>query len=384
MSWVGSYEIAWHVPDQVTTIVGVRPNAALVRAPGVSVSSRSLKMFIHTQGSLLAYTVASSGPLQHDIEGHITPPWSVGYDVTDLSDPAAAGVSIVQRRIAQDEPIWLQEWDDFGEHSAEVLRGVGTDQFHVLRPVCDLYDASPAETMRAITEYNLEADASTRRLFDVVRNGTQVRSTDSVGWKYRARVSAWLLDQPVLMEYPVAQSLGYSGSVVQRMEARTDGDVPERFDAAYVDAQRAVRSFIEHCQIAAKLALDTPQPVTVTTERGQLVFQNVRVSPSIRGLRVDLPTGGRLFYREASLRPGNGDLIHKGRPLARRRIAHDILRQSAFDVALMSEWHLRTDRPELEMHKAFVTWVKESLHKVTVGAVRVLKTTGGAVGAEEV
>lgn len=285
------------------------------------------------------------------------------------------------QRIAIGEPVWLQEWDDFGEHAADVLRHVGVEQFHVLRPLCDLYDASPAEVMRAITEYDLAADVSTRRLFDNVRQGAEPRNQDSVGWRYRARTSAWLLGHAPLIDYPVAQTLGYRGSVVERMEGRPAGDVPERFDGAYIDAKKAVESFVQHTVIAAKMALDTPQPVTVTTNRGEAVFQNVRVSPSIRGLRVDLPTGGRLFYREASLRPGNGDLIHKGRPLARRRIAHDILRQTALDVAVMSEWHVRNDKPPHAQFTDFQSWSTWALSTARIGAVWGVEPTAAMVGA---
>ena len=157
-----------------------------------------------------------------------------------------------------------------------------------------------------------------------------------IGWRFRAKVASWALAQHALTSNPVSHAMGYRDSVVARMEPTGAPFTPET-PPQDIDALRAMRFFVDHVEVAAKVALDTPQETTLDLKPkglGPITFQNVRMSREVRGLLVELPTGGMRFYREVMLAPGSGKIVHGGRDLPRRRIPFDLLTTMAHDMAL--------------------------------------------------
>lgn len=183
---------------------------------------------------------------------------------------------------------------------------------------------------------------------------------DGIGWRWRATVASWALHQHGLTTHPVSHAMGYRDSVVARMEPFGMAFTPETPPQA-IDALQAMRFFVDHVEVAAKVALDTPQTTTLHLKPKGLepiTFQNVRMSRDVRGLLVTLPTGGMRFYRDAMLAPGSGRIIHGGRDMPRRRIPFDLLVTMSHDMTLRKIARRENiDKGPCEVLDSFDSWL---------------------------
>lgn len=327
-------------------------------------------IYLHADGPLLAYTLPPGVPGSIDTPEVPGVAWSAVYGVIEHFDDDHTRnhgplMRLIQR-IRNGEPLMLQEWPSALRATpwGDLLRFPGIDQVMVLRPLCDLYSASPAEMMTSIGEaarYGEQIVPPSLSLeYAVVMDGRDPRPVDKVGWRSRARAFAWAMGDARIATHPVAHAMGYTGTTMQRLEAHGPPWTPESMPQ-HIDAVNAVRAFIRHCEVAAKLALDTPQPITLTLVPGDLSFEHVRISGSIRGLRVSLPTGGVLFYRDATLDRSTGKIIYKGRPMASRRIPLDVAHNIALDVYRSTMWgiHFAHGAEPHPVAGAFSKWAEE-------------------------
>lgn len=306
-------------------------------------------IYLHADGRLLAYTLRPGVPAPqrtHEVPGVA---WSQPYAVLEHFDDELTrdhGPTLrVIQRISSGEDVMLQEWPSALRATpwADLLDLAGVDQVMVLRPLCDLYGASPDEVMSALAQ----ADRYGQRIipeslsleYAIVNAGVAPRPLHKIGWRSRARTFAWALGHAGIATHPVAHAMGYTGTTMQRMEAHGPPWTPES-PPQDIDAVNKVKAFIRHCEVAAKLALDTPQPITLELTPGELVFEHVRISDSIKGLRVSLPTGGCVFYRDATLDRSTGKVMIHGRPAASRRIPMDVAYTFAQDVYRATIWSI--------------------------------------------
>lgn len=328
-------------------------------------------MHVHTDGPLLAYTLPPGiNPLRR------CPPmvgvsWSAPYAVLEHHDDdhtrEQGGLLRMIQRIHTGETLWLQEWPDHIKAGpwGSLMDMVTAGQTLVLRPLCDLYDASPDEVMRVVDDAGddgLETVMPPSMSVECANavGGMRPAERERVGWRFRAKVAAWALNDARITTHPISHALGYRDSVMRRMEPAGTPWTPESAPQA-IDAVKRVEAFVRHVDVAAKVALDTPQPVTLDLSMGKVVFENVRVSPSIRGLRITLPTGGWRFYREAKLTTGGKITMGDGtRPLATKRIPMDIFYQLGLDMYIWTKWCSRhgfnVGRHDLTRH--LDTWLR--------------------------
>jgi hypothetical protein len=330
-------------------------------------------IFIHVDQGHLAFSVAgdhSPGCDTFILEGM---DWRIPYAVLtllDLETQSGPYLRLLQR-IREGQTVWLQEWPSHPAYGLQVspwaflLDECGTGQVGVLDALCRLYDANVAEIIEIVAQ---DADAgdcvpATMQLeFDTGARGlTPIDRAEDIGWRFRANVLGWALKNYHVGTHPVSHAMGYRESVMRRMEPAGVPWTPES-PPQHIDALQAVRFFVDHVDVAVRCALDTPQPVTLDLSMGKLTFENVRITKAVRGLRVTLPTGGALFYREASLLPGSGEVMLKSRKVPRRRIPMDIAYQLAADVVHMQRDHGLNNPSEHPPHlvEKYADWMRSS------------------------
>lgn len=240
------------------------------------------------------------------------------------------------------------------------------------------YDASPDEFMsmveggRRVFQPQLTDMRMSHLLYmdePTLRNPTMWNY--GLSWVTRSQALSWMIQNPYASMHPVHQYFGYGFEAARHMDTSIVAwpELDKYLGApALIDLQRTVRGFIDHVNIAAKCALDTPQPVTLdygARDRHTITFENRRLSSSVRGLHITLPTGGLVFLRGAELVPGSGAILHKGRAVPSRKIAMAIIEQTAFDLVVARVWRTRCGHigrafglPEVTHLDEYAGWVK--------------------------
>lgn len=324
-------------------------------------------IYIHIDGRLMFATDAPGQPPIDMIpyEG-FQPPHPLTYSSMWYSDSDEAyehrAFIRVLRRISAGEPV-MMTMPLHNMHSpwADTLRGLlGTAQGFNMRWMVNTYGCSFTEAMRMLeTCQDYMSDPRWPSLFaaSVIDSDdlNPPHPTEGITWQFRAKVAGWALAQHGCSSHPVSHAMGYRDSVVQRMEPSGVPHTPEA-PPQDIDALQATRFFVDHVEVACKVALDTPQGTTLhlkPTGLEPIRFANVRMSRDVRGLRIILPTGGLLFYRDATLSPGNGSIIYNGRAMPRRKIPFDIMTTMAHDLAIthMERRIIGGEHPALESYE---------------------------------
>lgn len=331
-------------------------------------------IYLHADGPLLAYTLPTGVPAPQRTREVPGVAWSQPYAVLEHFDDdhtrCHGPMLRVIQRISSGEDVMLQEWSSALRATpwGDLLDLTGVDQVMVLRPLCDLYGASPDELMHAFAQQDRYGQRiipeSLSLEYAIVNAGREPRPADKIGWRSRARSFSWALGHPEVSSHPIAHAMGYTGTTMQRMEAHGVPWTPES-PPQHIDAVNRVKAFIRHCEVAVKLALDTPQPITLDMAPGRLAFEHVRISDSIKGLRVSLPTGGNLFYRDATLDRSTGKVMFNGRPMASRRIPMEVAYTFAQDVYRATMWsmYFAQDADQHPVSHGFAEWCRaNALH----------------------
>lgn len=254
------------------------------------------------------------------------------------------------------EPVWFMNLSmDAPLWPNSIFKGrLAENQAKLLPLLCTTYDCSEVEAEELVAQGidhtpPEQAYASVSAfLVAVVGNVCASRYPASpLYWRYGSDTFAWLMGDIASRDVPHLQSLGFDFDTALRI----DGGIAESWKTYAESLQAAMplgEQLIENVNIAAKVALDSPQPVTIDVgpkdDAGNtsfvITFENVRLSPQVAGLRITLPTGGVVFLRDVGINTETGDIVRRKhdtlRRVSNRHIARRIVEQLARDSEALS------------------------------------------------
>jgi hypothetical protein len=183
--------------------------------------------------------------------------------------------------------------------------------------------------------------------FELKRLFLGLRSSTPWGHMQKALTLAWLCNCKEVANFAWPQAMSYNAEQAKRLEPDLEfNDSPSFMTHEWLKTQHAVGTFIAHVNVACSVALDTPQLLTLNiNDHFLLEFKNVRIGPHIRGLRITLPTGGIVFYRDAQLIDGGRftylDQQGHKQVSSRKTVVNKILEQATRDLqwTYWYDWH---------------------------------------------
>lgn len=289
-----------------------------------------MTMFVHREGPFNQMFYSAPEGVKDSSPG-VTTDWGVPTLLLHEAIPDAVAARF-SKRIRQDYVI-VQEWSDVG-----ICGNINIATPGVLRALCARLQCSPSEAVQIVRAFDERADpyftVPEERQFSLARREPD-RWVGHFAMHHKRRCLALnlMLDDPLTMQVPVPQIMGYGIEVAKRLERSITfyQDFPRT--GAYVDLDMTVRGFIRHVDTAVKVALDSPQAITLTLKNGIfLTFENRRYSASVRGLEVQSSTGGSMFYRDMSLVPGSSNVVWNNRQVPHRKVAYEMIDRIARDI----------------------------------------------------
>lgn len=289
------------------------------------------------------------------------PYFRVSTDVTPRMDR-------VRSRLAS-EYVVVQDWRDVVNPDIALTP-------NVLRQLCTRLQCSIPEAVEVISkndESNRNSFTATEDLHaSVFRHVASWTDTDRIDMHHKRRSLALAVafDSPFAMSVPLSVALGYEGSTARRMEPTLPVDIaPLPVSAESIDLESNVRAFIRHVDLGVRCALDSPQEIILSLKNDvYCIFNRKRMSPTVRGLEVQLSTGGSLFYRDVSLVPGTTDVVSNNRRLPMRKVPYEIINQLAIDIYLGETYHSEVLSPSASMPekhistaRRYVDWYRENV-----------------------
>lgn len=236
-------------------------------------------------------------------------------------------------RVAAQEDIWiLNDYMDDGVLNGAVPSFIRNHaiigQVKSLHDLRRLYCAEERELMLAILNDGLDSTASQKYKDSVLFFSRWWDLYNPTLSEIRSHALAYLTQDLQLADMPYLQLLGYDPDVASNMDTSSQEFVSMQTQK-FVRCEAHAKSLIAHLNVAITCALDTPQPVTVTVGEHHITVQNKRVSSHIRGLHIELPTGGFVFYRDAVFK--DGSLHFDGRRIASKSPTLSIVSAVATD-----------------------------------------------------
>lgn len=322
-------------------------------------------MLVHVDSSGVSYSnhqrrYVPSFPLQpvrfSDENRHYTPGYvrhTGMFDVLQRDEFDKPKAFELMRRVMNGEPLWFMHGGMDGPLCPNSIfkHRLKATQAKLLPLLCQTYDCDTVDAeglVNAGVDHTPPEQAfASVCSFVAQTSGNEFDAPAPLGWRRYAEAIAWLMDVSEAARIPHLQSLGFDFDKAQKMDA----DACESW-GTFIGTQFAIQAgerLIENVNIAAKVALDSPQPVTIDVgpkdDEGKtdftITFENVRLSPQVAGLRITMPTGGIVFLRDAYLHPETGDVcrhVHaRSLRVSNRYIARRIVEQLANDTQCLSE-----------------------------------------------
>ena len=280
--------------------------------------------------------------------------------------PIEMPVSLTQR-VLRGEPLWFEDRRyDFNAKGITPFRNHALiGQIGNIPLLAQRFQASGEETKVAIKMGQLPFDAALEARVSLEYSTVATYELEDIytwHWEHKSHALARLISSKEAVGIPYLMLFGVpngSEDTGQSNCGMPDYDLEATPTAAQLKAETAFKSFVEHVHIAATCALDSPQEVTVgdASASNLIKFRNSRLSPTLRGLVISLPSGGVLFFRDAKYDLSTGSIVYgRNTRISKKTLARKIIMRYAEDLAWMLHSEEILGLPRSEITRSWLEW----------------------------